>query len=660
MSTQAIEQAKEALKPFAEAYATWNGGGAPQHFASSVCPADFRRASAAFSALAAVSSEAQEPQPRKFVRYGECQCILSQYCDGCCNPIFEDASPAPDVSSEAQPIDMILYCPNPSCRKQHIDKPDLPDPCDERDPAWTNPPHRSHKCHGCGLIWRPADVPTNGVAAIKTKGKNDSPAPDVRPSVPVSDERKLIVDLVRLWDAGLTKRISDDDYSEEMARIESDMRALLASQLPAPSDQPELDYIAWDTSGKLVSAGLIVNGERVTMVPKVVQEPVTAQPQEPTERDKLLTIIANAYQIVGAHDVPAHILDVLSDPEGATCEQVEAMLPYSIEVVAAQPQEVVRNALIWYRDEAKAITSNLKQKRTNAVTASMEVLALDDGARADAAISALVAQPVQDKAQTPKEADAIFSPMNACHYRHICRTVVAKMDRLELAAPSHPQEPKGQARELPKPDIRIDAFGDILPTDGRKFVMGDFYSAEQMRAALAQAAPVVPDGWEKALHAAVSALYFDDSSDFKAALGSVVRYLDADLASELLCTPKAAYDKVSAMLAAAPSAQAVPLTRQQIAQGFKSYPQYAYGAFEDGVRFAEKSHCIAVASAPAVPDGLHALLDEIAGFQELNEHNYSHADVAEINNWGVMVCERAAELRKAIAAAPSAPVPEKK
>ena len=39
--------------------------------------------------------------------------------------------------------------------------------------------------------------------------------------------------------------------------------------------------------------------------------------------------------------------------------------------------------------------------------------------------------------------------------------------------------------ELPTPSIRIDAFGDILPTDGRRFVMGDFYSADQMRAALA-------------------------------------------------------------------------------------------------------------------------------------------------------------------------------
>jgi hypothetical protein len=64
------------------------------------------------------------------------------------------------------PIPMLLYCPN--CGQQHIDEPD------ERTPDWTNPPHRSHLCHDCGCIWRPADVPTNGVGAIGTKGKADT------------------------------------------------------------------------------------------------------------------------------------------------------------------------------------------------------------------------------------------------------------------------------------------------------------------------------------------------------------------------------------------------------------------------------------------------------------------------------------------------------
>lgn len=71
------------------------------------------------------------------------------------------------------PFDMVLHCPN--CGLQHIDAPDEPGTASAGIAFWTNPPHRSHKCHGCGHIWRPADVPTNGVLAVKTKGKNDSP-----------------------------------------------------------------------------------------------------------------------------------------------------------------------------------------------------------------------------------------------------------------------------------------------------------------------------------------------------------------------------------------------------------------------------------------------------------------------------------------------------
>lgn len=71
-----------------------------------------------------------------------------------------------------KPIDMILHCP--ACLEQHIDEPQTHQP-EGVDVAlvWTNPPHRSHKCQHCGFQWRPADVATNGVAAIKTKGKDD-------------------------------------------------------------------------------------------------------------------------------------------------------------------------------------------------------------------------------------------------------------------------------------------------------------------------------------------------------------------------------------------------------------------------------------------------------------------------------------------------------
>jgi hypothetical protein len=66
------------------------------------------------------------------------------------------------------PIDMVLFCP--SCGTQHIDAPDP-------QKNWDNRPHRSHACQNpaCGHQWRPADVDTNGVRAIKTRGDSDSP-----------------------------------------------------------------------------------------------------------------------------------------------------------------------------------------------------------------------------------------------------------------------------------------------------------------------------------------------------------------------------------------------------------------------------------------------------------------------------------------------------
>lgn len=82
-------------------------------------------------------------------------------------------------------VNLIFYCP--VCATQHIDAPETDEEYavrlhesswwelgGEKPERWTNPPHRSHLCHGCGHIWRPSDTPTNGVAEIVTKGKNDS------------------------------------------------------------------------------------------------------------------------------------------------------------------------------------------------------------------------------------------------------------------------------------------------------------------------------------------------------------------------------------------------------------------------------------------------------------------------------------------------------
>lgn len=76
---------------------------------------------------------------------------------------------------EPTPVPMILHCP--ACGLQHVDAPEESLGRRFLDPGaseWTNPPHRSHLCQDCGHIWRPADVATEGVASINTKGSADS------------------------------------------------------------------------------------------------------------------------------------------------------------------------------------------------------------------------------------------------------------------------------------------------------------------------------------------------------------------------------------------------------------------------------------------------------------------------------------------------------
>lgn len=127
--------------------------------------------------------------------------------------IFEAVCDPKSSSLELKPLDMLIFCPH--CGKQHIDKPE-PEMCKcghhltRHDDsalhsctvpgsssattehyrgasickclsftvAWDNPPHKSHTCRsdygGCGKIFRIADVPTNGVAEVKTRGKDDT------------------------------------------------------------------------------------------------------------------------------------------------------------------------------------------------------------------------------------------------------------------------------------------------------------------------------------------------------------------------------------------------------------------------------------------------------------------------------------------------------
>lgn len=108
--------------------------------------------------------------------------------------------------AQREPIPMILHCPK--CGLQHIDareNTDQPLYADEPTP-WDNPPHKSHLCHGCGFIWRPCDLPTNGVATIATKGKNDSPTATSAPAekgerAPSREPTEAMYNAARDWSA---------------------------------------------------------------------------------------------------------------------------------------------------------------------------------------------------------------------------------------------------------------------------------------------------------------------------------------------------------------------------------------------------------------------------------------------------------------------------
>lgn len=53
-----------------------------------------------------------------------------------------------NVHALGTPIPMLLWCPE--CGERHVDADDFE-------------PHKTHACQHCGMLWRPALVPTQGV-----------------------------------------------------------------------------------------------------------------------------------------------------------------------------------------------------------------------------------------------------------------------------------------------------------------------------------------------------------------------------------------------------------------------------------------------------------------------------------------------------------------
>lgn len=78
------------------------------------------------------------------------ECILGQW--RCTVEELQDAVTRLLTEKRAAmaPVPMLLACP--SCGERHIDEGDF-----------ATKPHHTHACQECGMVWRPAIVPTVGV-----------------------------------------------------------------------------------------------------------------------------------------------------------------------------------------------------------------------------------------------------------------------------------------------------------------------------------------------------------------------------------------------------------------------------------------------------------------------------------------------------------------
>lgn len=170
------------------------------------------------------------------------------------DPAIQIAQQESNPATTSAPIDMVLFCP--ACGQQHIDAvDDTPTPMVpdgvycylhfesetgvrwsdgvERRKTWTNPPHRSHLCHKCGHIWRPADVPTNGVQAIQTRGKVDSPQfPALTPPLDAPKAEMTLIERKAVEVLNHIKALADDDCLELSVetRMQIDVVLMTAAQ----------------------------------------------------------------------------------------------------------------------------------------------------------------------------------------------------------------------------------------------------------------------------------------------------------------------------------------------------------------------------------------------------------------------------------------------
>lgn len=105
-----------------------------------------------------------------------------------------------------KPVPMLLVCP--TCGGRHID-----------EGKWAKKPHHTHACQHCGHVWRPAIVPTAGVAFLPGFA-----------NVGFRDNRTLL-DLARA-DGSKTQKIAD--FFAEANPILADMKFKKTKQFGLP------------------------------------------------------------------------------------------------------------------------------------------------------------------------------------------------------------------------------------------------------------------------------------------------------------------------------------------------------------------------------------------------------------------------------------------
>ncbi len=125
------------------------------------------------------------------------------------------------TETPSESIRMVLYCPR--CLFQHIDAPD-------EARGWTNPPHLSHRCAKCKLIWRPADVPTRGVMLLETRGPRD--ADPLTIAVAQAAREQQVKDASGLTPVELAAQAKIDDVQSRLsaARGEADEARAVCQQ----------------------------------------------------------------------------------------------------------------------------------------------------------------------------------------------------------------------------------------------------------------------------------------------------------------------------------------------------------------------------------------------------------------------------------------------